>query len=158
MPGKVRKYCAPRRIAYPLQFLDLFVDNYARGRTPSGLKTHDIAEPDSPSILFMTAGHLAMPSFYPIRFHSFGSVTQMLRLIYWRVAGVTPSGGTIRMSGTSFTSITFRLTGASSLAWANGRRFSGRHVQPSSPWKIRCTIIRLTFAIPIRLCILSCLF
>ncbi|AKD56171.1 glycosyltransferase family 9 protein [Spirosoma radiotolerans] len=58
MPGKVRKYCAPRRIAYPLQFLDLFVDLYARGRTPSGLETYDTTRPDSPSILLMTAGHL----------------------------------------------------------------------------------------------------
>ncbi|GAB3769911.1 hypothetical protein GCM10028818_06840 [Spirosoma horti] len=58
MLGKVRKYCAPRRIAYPLQFLDLFVDNYVRGRTSTELKTHDTVEPDSPSILLMTAGHL----------------------------------------------------------------------------------------------------
>lgn len=58
MPGKVRKYCAPRRIAYPLQFLDLFVDTYTRVRTHARPAPNGSASPDGPSILFMTAGHL----------------------------------------------------------------------------------------------------
>lgn len=58
MPGKVRKYCAPRRIAYPLQLLDLFVDAYARIRPTANLTSGNLSKPHSPSILFMTAGHL----------------------------------------------------------------------------------------------------
>lgn len=56
MIGKARKYCAPRRVGYPLQFLDLAVDAYARlvyhrrrRATPAAYR---------PAVLVMTSGHL----------------------------------------------------------------------------------------------------
>lgn len=58
MPGKVRKYCAPRRIAFPLQFLDVFVDLYAHARSRFTRQTSRLPDSNSPSILLMTAGHL----------------------------------------------------------------------------------------------------
>lgn len=58
MPGKVRKYCAPRRIAFPLQILDIFVDLYAKARTSFASEPNHLPISDKPTILLMTAGHL----------------------------------------------------------------------------------------------------
>ncbi|MFD2936896.1 glycosyltransferase family 9 protein [Spirosoma flavum] len=56
MIGKPRKYCAPRRIAYPLQLLDVVVDRYAQGQYAQ--KNYGVLDKDKPSILMMTSGHL----------------------------------------------------------------------------------------------------
>lgn len=58
MLGKARKYCAPRRTAYPLQFLDIFVDIYAKARSRFAPGANSLPSSDNPSILLMTAGHL----------------------------------------------------------------------------------------------------
>jgi len=52
--GKSRKYCAPRRVAYPLRALDLVVDTYA-GFARKGQKT-PVTLP--PTVLILTSGHL----------------------------------------------------------------------------------------------------
>ena len=54
MIGKVRKYCAPRSVAYPLQALDLVVDTYARLTR----KRREKPATDHPTVLVMTSGHL----------------------------------------------------------------------------------------------------
>ncbi|GAB2565997.1 glycosyltransferase family 9 protein [Spirosoma areae] len=56
MIGKSRKYCAPRSIAYPLQLLDVVVDQYARGSY--GRRNYGLPNHDAPTILMMTSGHL----------------------------------------------------------------------------------------------------
>ncbi|HLK98790.1 MAG TPA: hypothetical protein VK364_13545, partial [Hymenobacter sp.] len=54
MIGKSRKYCAPRRVAYPLRALDLVVDTYA-GLVRKGQKM-PVTFP--PTVLILTSGHL----------------------------------------------------------------------------------------------------
>lgn len=56
MIGKSRKYCAPRRIAYPLQLLDVVVDQYAQGAY--GQRQYEPINQESPAILMMSSGHL----------------------------------------------------------------------------------------------------
>ncbi|MVM34710.1 lipopolysaccharide heptosyltransferase family protein [Spirosoma sp. HMF4905] len=56
MIGKPRKYCAPRRIGYPLQLLDVVVDQYVRGSYSQ--RDYGLLNTDAPSILLMTSGHL----------------------------------------------------------------------------------------------------
>ena len=56
MIGKPRKYCAPRSIAYPLQLLDVVVDQYAQGRYSR--RNYGLPDNDAPTILMMTSGHL----------------------------------------------------------------------------------------------------
>ncbi|MBD2699375.1 glycosyltransferase family 9 protein [Spirosoma sp. BT702] len=56
MIGKSRKYCAPRSVAYPLQLLDVAVDQYARWGY-NHRKYGDINN-EAPEILLMTSGHL----------------------------------------------------------------------------------------------------
>lgn len=56
MIGKPRKYCAPRRIGYPLQLLDVVVDQYARGAYSQ--RQYGPVKTDAPEILLMTSGHL----------------------------------------------------------------------------------------------------
>ena len=56
MIGKPRKYCAPRRIGYPLQLLDVVVDQYARGSYSQ--RNYGPVTTDAPAILLMTSGHL----------------------------------------------------------------------------------------------------
>lgn len=56
MIGKSRKYCAPRRIGYPLQLLDIAVDAYAR--TLYRQRPAVIVDGKTPRFLFMTSGHL----------------------------------------------------------------------------------------------------
>jgi heptosyltransferase-3 len=54
--GKSRKYCAPRSIGYPLQLLDVVVDQYARGSYSQ--RNYGSLNTDAPQILLMTSGHL----------------------------------------------------------------------------------------------------
>jgi heptosyltransferase-3 len=54
--GKPRKYCAPRRVAYPLQLLDVVVDAYAKGSYAR--RQERLPNTDQTAILLMTAGHL----------------------------------------------------------------------------------------------------
>lgn len=54
MIGKTRKYCAPRRIGYPLQALDVVVDAYAR----LAPKRQQTPATERPTVLVMTSGHL----------------------------------------------------------------------------------------------------
>jgi len=54
--GKARKYCAPRSVAYPLQVLDFWVDQYARGAYAK--RNFGSVDQDRPKILVMTSGHL----------------------------------------------------------------------------------------------------
>ena len=56
MIGKPRKYCAPRRIAYPLQLLDVVVDQYAKGSYRE--RRYGLPDKDAPTILLMTSGHM----------------------------------------------------------------------------------------------------
>ena len=56
MIGKSRKYCAPRRIGYPLQLLDVVVDQYAQGSYSQ--RKYGLLNTDAPKILLMTSGHL----------------------------------------------------------------------------------------------------
>lgn len=56
MIGKPRKYCAPRRIGYPLQLLDVVVDQYARGSYSQ--RNFGPLNEEAPLILLMTSGHL----------------------------------------------------------------------------------------------------
>lgn len=56
MIGKSRKYCAPRSVAYPLQLLDIVVDQYAQGAYSQ--RQYGPVNRESPTILMMTSGHL----------------------------------------------------------------------------------------------------
>ncbi|GAB3955603.1 hypothetical protein GCM10028805_43560 [Spirosoma harenae] len=56
MIGKSRKYCAPRSIGYPLQLLDVVVDQYARGAYSR--RNYGAINTDAPEILIMMSGHL----------------------------------------------------------------------------------------------------
>ena len=56
MIGKSRKYCAPRSVAYPLQLLDVVVDQYARGAYSQ--RQYGPLSDESPTILMMSSGHL----------------------------------------------------------------------------------------------------
>lgn len=56
MIGKPRKYCAPRSLAYPLQLLDVAVDQYAKGSYSQ--RSYGLPDQDAPVILLMTSGHL----------------------------------------------------------------------------------------------------
>lgn len=56
MIGKSRKYCAPRSVAYPLQLLDVVVDQYAQGAYSQ--RQYGPVNEESPTILLMSSGHL----------------------------------------------------------------------------------------------------
>ena len=56
MIGKNRKYCAPRRISYPLQVMDVAVDAYANRFYKRRQRPQTNAE--QPRFLLMTSGHL----------------------------------------------------------------------------------------------------
>ncbi|WP_420151767.1 glycosyltransferase family 9 protein [Spirosoma sp.] len=56
MIGKYRKYCAPRRISYPLQFVDVAADAYANRFYKR--RTRPQTDTSQPRFLLMTSGHL----------------------------------------------------------------------------------------------------